>query len=298
MKTHLDCIPCLVRQALDAVRLITDDVAVHKRLLREVLHWAGEMDMDLPPPILAQRIHRRLREIAGVEDPYREAKDRQNRSALDMLPRYRAEVAAAPDPLSAAVRLAVAANLIDMGAKTGWNEADVPGELERAARSDLSGDMESFRKAVARARRILYLTDNAGEIVFDRLLIEQLPRERVTAAVRGAPVINDATREDALAAGIDGLVEIIDNGSDAPGTVLEDCCAEFQRRFAEADLILAKGQGNFESLAGEPHNIFFLFRIKCPVTAAMVGRPVGTHILTRYGMEADGAGKGPESPSR
>jgi uncharacterized protein with ATP-grasp and redox domains len=290
MKTHLDCIPCLLRQALEAARLISEEVSFHERILREVLQWTVEMDLNWPPPLLAQRIHRLLRETAGVDDPYREAKALQNQTAQRLLPLYRKQIASAADPLETAVRLAVAANLIDMGAKTGWDEADVPGELERAAEAPLCGDVDSLRAAAAQAGRILYLADNAGEIFFDRLLIERLPRGRVTAAVRGAPAINDATREDALAAGLDGLAEIIDNGSDAPGTLLADCSPEFRRRFAQADLILAKGQGNFESLAGEPGNIFFLFRVKCPVTAAMVGRPVGTHVLARPEAVTVGSG--------
>jgi uncharacterized protein with ATP-grasp and redox domains len=295
MKTALDCFPCLLRQALEAARLLTEDPRVHERILREVLQWSSGMELNLPPPVLAQRIHRRLREITGVADPYREAKARQNRTAGQLLPRFRAEVTAAADPLGAAVCLAVAANLIDMGAKSGWDEADIPGEIERAARARLAGDMEALRAAVSRARRILYLTDNAGEIFFDRLLIEQLPRARVTAAVRGAPAINDATREDALAAGLDELVEVIDNGSDAPGTLLADCSPEFRRRFAAADLILAKGQGNFESLAGEPGTIFFLFRVKCPVTAQLTGERVGTHVLARPDGRAAGSGACPGS---
>jgi len=297
MKTDLECIPCLVRQSLDAARRTSDDPAVHERILREVLRWTSDMDLRLPPPVLAQRMHRRLREVTGVEDPYREAKDRQNREALQLLPRYQAEIASAPDPLAMAVQLAIAANIIDLGAKTGWNEADVPAELARAVHKPVFGDLDSLRAALARAEQILYLTDNAGEIVFDRLLIEQLPRHRVTVAVRGAPAINDATREDARSAGLDELVEVIDNGSDAPGTLLENCSPEFQRRFAEADLILAKGQGNYETLVGEPGNIFFLFRIKCPVTSNMTGHPVGTHVVVRACGYAEPSGNKAESYS-
>jgi uncharacterized protein with ATP-grasp and redox domains len=289
MRTALDCFPCLLRQALEAARLVTEDAAVHERILREVLQWTSAMDLSLPPPLLAQRIHRRLREAAGVADPYREAKARQNRTARRLLPRFRAEAAAAADPFEAAVRFAVAANLLDMGAKSGCEESDIPAEIEWAAKARLAGDPQALRTAVSKARRILYLTDNAGEIFFDRLLIEHLPRGRVTAAVRGFPAINDATREDAIAAGLDELVEVIDNGSDAPGTLLPDCSPEFRRRVGESDLILAKGQGNFESLAGAPGNIFFLFRVKCPLTARMTGEPVGTHVLAQSGGTAGSA---------
>ena len=133
----------------------------------------------------------------------------------------------------------------------------------------------ALRRAVDEARDILYLADNAGEIVFDRLLIEEMPRDRITLVVRGSPVINDATREDAEAAGLSSLVTVIDNDSDVPGTILESCSPDFRSRFAQCDLVIAKGQGNYETLAGENQNIFFLFKTKCPVIARDVGNEVG-----------------------
>jgi uncharacterized protein with ATP-grasp and redox domains len=133
----------------------------------------------------------------------------------------------------------------------------------------------------------LYLADNAGEIAFDRLLVERISPGRVTLAVRGAPVINDATLADAQAVGLDKIVEVIDNGSDAPGTILDDCHSDFRRRFAGADLIIAKGQGNYETLSDGPGNLFFLFKAKCPVIADHIGQPVGTQIMvqTRTGRK-------------
>ncbi len=133
----------------------------------------------------------------------------------------------------------------------------------------------------------MYLADNAGEIAFDRLLIEQILPERVTVVVRGAPVINDATPIDALTVGLDRVVAVIDNGSDAPGTILTDCNQELRDRFANADLIVAKGQGNFETLSNELGNIFFLFKVKCLVIADLVHQPIGTQMLvhSRLGLE-------------
>jgi uncharacterized protein with ATP-grasp and redox domains len=141
--------------------------------------------------------------------------------------------------------------------------------------------VEAFRNAVSQAERILYLTDNAGEIVLDRLLIEQLPTEQVTVAVKGAPVINDATMEDALLAGLPRIVEVIDNGSDAPGTILEACSQAFRERFEDADLIVSKGQGNYETLSDSDKNIFFILKAKCPVIAKDLGCEVGAMILRR-----------------
>jgi len=279
MRTALACIPCFARQALEAARFATDDPAVHERLLRSVLRSASEMDLSESPPAVAQRIHRLLRELTGVDDPYRTVKDRHNRMALNMLGSFRPAIRSAPDPLEAALRLAVAGNVIDMGVNGEMTEAEARQAVRGGLNEPLHGDVDAFRRVVGEADDVLYLADNAGEIVFDRLLIEQLPPGRVTVAVRGGPVLNDATAEDAETAGLGELAEVIDNGSDAPATVLADCGEDFRRRFARADVILAKGQGNFESLSDVDANIYFLFKAKCSVIADHVGLPLGTHVL-------------------
>jgi uncharacterized protein with ATP-grasp and redox domains len=168
---------------------------------------------------------------------------------------------------------------MDLALATELSETRLRAAVTESLNEPLNGDIEEFERAVAQATRILYLTDNAGEIVFDRLLIEQLPRERVTVAVRGAPVINDATLADAEVAGIPNLVPVIDNGSDAPGTLLEDCSQSFRRHFEEADLIISKGQGNFETLRESCRPIFFLLRAKCDAVAQDLGCPLGQMIL-------------------
>lgn len=281
MRTTLDCIPCVVRQTLEAVRIVSHDPAVHERLLRDVLRWTAEIDMNVTPPALAQRIHRRIRELTRVADPYRAAKDRWNQTAQRLLPELEALVAKADDPLAVAARLAIAGNVIDLGINGHMTETDLCAAIQHALHDSFAGDWQTFRQAMVRASHILYLADNAGEIVFDRLLLEQLWPARVTVVVRGAPVLNDATRADAQAVGLTDDFTVIDNGSDAPGTILSECSAEFRRQFDEADLILAKGQGNYETLNDCPHNIFFLFKAKCPVVAAQVGVAVGTQVLCR-----------------
>lgn len=289
MRTSLDCIPCFVRQALEAARFVTDDPAVHERLVREMLRTTARMDFAQCPPSVAQNMHRILRLMTGVYDPYRRAKDRFNKMALDMLPGLSAKVRDAADPMAMAIRLAIAGNVIDLGVNGGLTEDQAQLSVRNAMNEPFDGDVDAFRQAVDKARNILYLADNAGEIVLDRLLIEQLPAERVTLVVRGGPILNDATIADAEAAGLCDLVEVIDNGSDAPGTVLSDCGEVFLRRFAQADLTIAKGQGNFETLSDKPANIYFLFKAKCPVIGNQVGLPVGTHVLT-CGTTASPAG--------
>ena len=281
MQTALECIPCFARQALEAARFVTDDAEVHERLLRNVLRATADMNLSQCPPVLARQIHRALRSMTGVADPYRAAKDRFNRMALDMLPEMEAMVAGAADPFALALRLSIAGNVIDLGVNGGIMEEEIRRCIRNALHEPFAGDVDALRQLVEGAQRILYLADNAGEIVFDRLLIEQLPADRMTLAVRGGPILNDATMEDARAAGLCELVEVIGNGSDVPGTILDDCSGAFRQCFAEADLVIAKGQGNFETLSDEPCNIFFLFKAKCPVIAGHVGLPLGTHVLTR-----------------
>jgi uncharacterized protein with ATP-grasp and redox domains len=285
MITSLDCVPCFARQALDAARAASADPLLHERILRDVLGMIAAGDLNQPPPAFAQRMHRRLRELTGVPDPYRAEKDHSNHLALELLPDLSARISTAADPFKPAVRFAAAGNIIDLAAKTGISECDIKSAIESAVTEPFVGDLSSFHAATAAASSILYLTDNAGEIVFDRLLIEQLPAGRVTVVVRGAPVINDATKADAEAAGLDQIAEIIDNGSDAPGTVLEDCSTEFRKRFESADVIIAKGQGNYETLSNTHRSIFFLLKIKCPVVALRTGIAVGTQALIHIGPE-------------
>jgi len=284
MKTSLDCIPCILRQALDAARLVSPNQSIHEQIIREVLGWTKEMDLSQSTPVMAQRIHRRLREITGASDPYREIKEQHNQIAMALSTVLRPTVESSPDPLLMAARLAIAGNAIDMGVIGYLSEKEVQQAVNGALKEPFYGNFKKFRVAVKSSKSILYLADNAGEIALDRLLVEQIGPRSVTFVVRGAPVINDATLVDARAVFLDRIVEVIDNGSDAPGTILEDCTKEFRDRFAEADMVIVKGQGNFESLNNEPGNLFFLFKVKCPVIADHVMQPVGTHMLLAPGF--------------
>lgn len=281
MITSLDCIPCFVRQALEAARFITDSPAVHERIMRSILLEVAKMDFSQSPPAFGQKLHRALRDLTRVDDPYREIKNQFNQAALEMLPDLSHKIQDSADPIFMALRVAIAGNVIDLGVNGDFSGREVKIAMDNALNEPFHGDVEDFRDTVRDAQKILYLADNAGEIVFDRLLIEQLQLDRVTLAVRGAPVLNDATRADAEAAGLCGIVEVIDNGSDAPGTILADCSLDFRRRFSMADLIIAKGQGNFESLSDNGENIYFLFKVKCPMIANHVGLPLGTHVAIR-----------------
>ena len=282
MQIYLDCIPCFVRQALDSARLVTDDEQIHEQVIREVLRLAADLDMSQSPPVIGQQIHRLIRSLVGSTDPYRQLKRRSNQLALQMCEELEISVKTAKDPLETAIRLAIGANIIDLGVKTQIAESDIEKVIKGCLTADFDNKhIEEFRDAANQAAKILYLADNAGEIAFDRLLIEQLPFEKVTLVVKGEPVINDAVMEDAKAVGLTNIVKVIDNGSDGPGTILENCSQAFRNSFENADLIIAKGQGNYETLSDIDKNIFFILKAKCPVIAGDLDCEVGEMILRK-----------------
>jgi len=282
MRTYFDCIPCAIRQVLDAVRMTTDDVHVQEKVLREALRVASEMDLSQSPPAMAQKIHRFIRETTGVSDPYLQVKDRFNKLTLQMYPELKDRIEFSSDPVEIAVRLAIAGNIIDFGVNSVIEQDKVKSTIEDSLSAPLDTKaLNMFKESTGTAKDILYLGDNTGEIVFDRLLIEQLPYEKITFVVKSGPILNDVTIEDAEIVGLTDIVEVIDNGSDGPGTILENCSEQFQRRFDKAGLIIAKGQGNYETLSDVPKNIFFLLCPKCVVLAQHLGCEIGRLVLVR-----------------
>ncbi len=282
MKVYIDCMPCFIRQALESAKLVTDDEMVQEQVVRHVLLMAANLDMSKSPPEISQQIHRLIRKMTNNNDPYHRAKQKFNKLALRMLGELEENIRASENPLETAIRLAIAGNIIDLGVKTSLAESDVEDVIKNCLTMDFdNSQIDDFKNSIKNAKKILYLTDNAGEIVFDRVLIEQLPLDKVTVAVRGKPIINDATMEDAEFSGLTKIVKVIDNGTDAPGTVLESCSEEFKRYFENADLIIAKGQGNYETLSDSDKNIFFILKAKCPVVARDLDCEIGRMILRK-----------------
>jgi uncharacterized protein with ATP-grasp and redox domains len=260
--------------------MVTDRVDEQEQVIKRVLSVLQGMSFGETPPRMATEIHRIIREELGVADPYLEVKEQSTRLANRIVAGLENRVADAEDPFEMALKLAIAGNVIDFSVGVDFEsvEADVMGALEWSLPPR---EVVALRHAIDRAETILYLGDNAGEVAFDRLLLQQMPTEKVTFVVRGGPVINDATREDAEAVGLHNLVDIVDNGSVAPGTVLELCSQSFRERFRSADLIIAKGQGNYESLSSAAAPIFFLLKVKCPVLAEHLGCHEGDLVVRR-----------------
>jgi hypothetical protein len=279
MKIYYDCIPCFIRQALDAVRFATADLDIQASVLQKVLAAAGKMDLKQSPPQMGRFIHRLVRELSGNKDPYKSVKTESNQYALNLYPSLKKQVENAVNPMETAIRLAIAGNIIDFGISGAISRDVIDDTITRSLSEFHYGNMDFFLQKSVSAGSILYIGDNAGEIVFDRLLVEQLSGAVNTYAVRGGPVINDATFEDAEESGMTDIVDVIDNGSDAPGTILADCSGFFQQAFENADLVIAKGQGNYETLSDTDKPIVFLLRAKCPVIARHIGCEMGVPVV-------------------
>jgi damage-control phosphatase, subfamily I len=294
MKTYLDCIPCFFRQLLESARIAKAGRKRQKKVMDGFAGLIPVIPLTSSPPEIARLGYALLKKIGCNHDPYREIKRKSNRIALRLLGKLKDKVRHSRDRLLTALGLAIAGNVIDFGVK---NNIDVKDELKKILAQKKKGTAKSsifhyteFKRALKKSDTILYLADNAGEVVFDRILIEEIkdmyPEKDIYYAVKERPVINDALREDAVFCGIDKYAQIISNGTDAPGTILSLCSKEFRRVYAVAEMIISKGQGNFESLSETKHPVFFLFMVKCPVvareTGCVMGEPVLYYNLKQY----------------
>jgi damage-control phosphatase, subfamily I len=278
VKTAVDCLPCFLRQALQVARIARCSPEVTARVVQATAGLLATLDLEDSPPANAEAIYATISAISGCDDPYAAIKQRSNDMALRDVAEIEAEHAQGEIPFSLALRLAIAGNAIDYGA---FAEIEVAGALAGCRTAPLAVDhrdmLEQRLNSLKNGHRVLYLADNCGEIVYDRLLLGHLFARglEITVAVKDGPIINDALHVDAVAAGLERYARIVSNGSRCPGTVLHRCSPEFRRLFDEAELVLAKGQGNFESLAETDREVFFLLLLKCPVAAAHMARLLG-----------------------
>jgi uncharacterized protein with ATP-grasp and redox domains len=269
-----------MRQALDAVRQVTEDDKIIESVLRSALKTAVEIDYNQTPVEIGRLIHRKIREETGNPDPYLEIKNKANQAAKGVMPLIKKKVESSPNPFEIAVKYAIAGNILDFALFTGWDNTRFQKSMEAAGTKEIDTfKLQELENKVKKAKSILLLGDNAGEVVFDRILLEQMPAEKLYYAVKGEPVINDVLLADALFAGIDEVAEIISNGTDSAGTLLSACSQEFLDVFNSVELVIAKGQGNFESLNECGREVYFLTQIKCKIIARDLNGAVGDWVV-------------------
>lgn len=268
MKTYLDCIPCFLDQALRAGRIATRDEKKIKKLLDTIGSLIKEFPLENTPPETGETIYRIVREITRVDDPYKKIKKTHIEEALALYPEMKEMVKRSDNRLLTAIKLSIAGNIIDLGVRKTYNLIEGIGEV---LKQDFAiSHFEQFVEHMEKAEAILYLGDNAGESVFDKLLIEEMHKP-VTYVVREVPVINDVTLQDAIDSGLNQVAEIISSGSSAPATILHLCKEDFINRFDQTDMVISKGQGNYEGLSGVDRSVFFLLKAKCHVIAKDLG---------------------------
>jgi uncharacterized protein with ATP-grasp and redox domains len=278
LRTYLDCYPCFFQQIIKTMRLMSMDEEKIKEVLVAFGRHLSRVRAEAIPPEIGREAYRLISEKTGITDPYADIKKECTSKALSLYPQLKERVATSKDRLSTAARMAIAGNVIDFGAHARF---DLDNDLEVLLSQQLAIDhFREFRQVLDRARKILYLADNAGETVFDRILIEEMGKP-VIYAVREKPIINDAVREDALEAGIGEAAEIVSSGTDAPGTILSLCSESFLKILRSADLVISKGQGNYEALSEERLPVFFLLKAKCAVIAKDIGVDEGSLILMK-----------------
>ena len=278
MKTQLDCFPCFVSQALNTSKMVTSDEEKIRTVLKHVCLFLPTKALDATPSEFGRQVYRIVSDVTGIKDPFLKIKKYHTKQALHLYSRLKAVIRSSEDPLLKAIRISIAGNVIDFGTTAKF---DIEKDLDSVLEMDFAIDhYPEFRKALGEAKKILFIGDNAGETVFDRLLIEELGKP-VTYAVREQPIINDAVLEDAVEAGIDKVAEIVSSGCDAPGCILSLCSEEFLELYRSADLIISKGQGNYEGLSEETRPIFFLLKAKCSVVAKDLDVPQGSIILKK-----------------
>lgn len=280
MKTFPECIPCFMRQSIRSAKFAGASPKVQKEIAYQIEEYLKNINMEDIPPKTSRNMHVKLKKLLNNKDPYKIIKDKYNNIALSMYNGLKEKIKKSNDRLLMAIRIAIAGNVIDFGAQIDF---ELDRDIDEVLTSDFAiFDYEKLKDELKREKEILYLGDNTGETVFDRVLIEEIKdiyNSKIIYAVKEKPILNDATKEDAIFAGIDKVAQVISAGCDSPGIVLEYCSDSFLDVYKNAKLIIAKGQGNFEALEQEKHPAFFLFKVKCNVVAKYLGVPYKSVVL-------------------
>ncbi len=288
MRATTTCIPCYLKQALSAAQEVTSDPDVQRRVVNEAAKLLPDLTLETTPAENSTQVLWRVQEVLNCPDPFAVKKRQYNELALKMYPELKALVERSEAPLQAAVKVAAAGNIIDLGI---LSNVDVNLDLileEVLTRGLTVDEIDALEQELATSKRLLYLADNAGETVFDMVLIEELATRGAdtVVAVKGAPILNDVTMEDALAVQMDRVARIVSNGSPMIGTDLKTCSEEFLSEFHTAELIISKGQANFETLNETSAPIFFILKAKCPEVGRELGVGMG-EVVAMFNEKAE-----------
>ena len=268
MKLSCDCIHCIFGKANELYARSVTDESQRVRFMKETMRILADAAEDVPIPYLTYLVMTHLHNETQVDDYYTHEKTTFNNLMLSVEDSVMAKISASADPLLSAMRCAITGNMIDFGALKTVSKAEVLNTLDGCGQTPLdAGTCDAFRRDLGQAKTLAYLADNAGEIVMDKLLVQVLqrlyPQLTVRFFVRGNPTLNDATLQDAEEIGLTAVTNVYTNGKAVPGTCLDYMEEDMAQMIRDSDVIISKGQGNFESLNGSGLNVYYLLLCKC-----------------------------------
>ncbi|MCK5055372.1 MAG: DUF89 family protein [Candidatus Aminicenantes bacterium] len=279
MLSDNNCVGCVLNQVIRVCEYTGVDQDKKDLIFKKALQKAGEIDYKkMSSPEFAEKIYRLFSDISGEKDPYKKLRKEQNDLILNKIDFFREKIRNSPDPLKKAAIYSLMGNIIDYGAVRLFD----PDELFQRFDDVLLSidDYAEFRRRLPGGKKLVIIGDNAGEAVFDRLFIEEIrrfnPAVTIVYGVRSAPAINDMLEEDARYIGLDKVAEVIKTGSTFAGTVISKSTEKFQNIYQSADIVISKGQGNFETLEAEDRDILFMLKVKCDVVARCANLELGS----------------------
>jgi len=282
-RLHHECLSCMTKIHLDKYpKDVTEDEKVE--YMQRVLKVLAEAPDRYGAPVIVRTINEIQDEMFGMKQDYAEIKKHYNQVMLNHEEQVNGKLAVSDDPVKTGIQYAMIGNYIDFGARINVNEEQLTELLNDSDRFVIDEKQYGeLTEDLSNAKKLVYLTDNCGEIVMDKLLIREIKKKypdlKVTVLVRGEEVINDATMEDAIQVGMNEIAEVIPNGSDIAGTWLEEISEEAKAVIDKADVIISKGQGNFETLRKCGKNIYYIFLCKCDLFANTFQVPKLTGML-------------------
>jgi hypothetical protein len=281
MEIFLDCLPCMLRQVIDASRMATESTKLHEKIVEEAINLLGNYKKYRNSPEVGREMHWLVKNFTGVMDPYKETKKKDIQTALKLYPYLKQFVNEKNDRIYWALKTAAVGNVIDTAINAGLDiEGCVKAELDKRF---AVCDLVRFKHRLEKAKSLLVIGDNAGETVFDRVFLEELQNIDITYAVRSAPIINDAVVEDAYASGLDRCARVVSAGCDVPGVVLDRCSQAFMDVFHTADIVVSKGQGNYETLSDCGRDVYFLLKAKCTVLSGVLDVGLNEYVFKYKG---------------
>lgn len=277
MKLFLDCLPCLLRQVLEVSRRITDNIETQEKILIDSIKIISNYKKYRCAPLLAHKIHNIAKKYTGNFDPYYDIKKQDIKSAKQLYNNLLDFMEKQEDNLLAALKISATGNIIDSAV---YSNLDIKSCIEVELSKDFTiCDIDLFRKKLKTAKHIVILGDNSGETVFDKILCEYLKDYNITYVVRSEPIINDATVIEAEESGLNDCAQIVSSGCGSPGVILEKCNKEFLDIFYSADIVISKGQGNYEALSNSKRGIFYLLKVKCPMVAKDINSDINGYVF-------------------